>query len=67
MWKMIRDKVENLGGELKTLKKNEMESSEMKITVTEINSLEGFTADLTLQEMRINELEGNILNIQNEA
>lgn len=47
--------MENLGKDLKTIKKNEMENPELKITITEINSLVAIT-DLTQQEMRINEL-----------
>lgn len=38
--------MENLGGEMKTIKKNEMESPELKIAITEINSLVAVT-DLT--------------------
>lgn len=42
----IRDKMEILDRELKTIKKNEMGYPEWKITRTEINSLEAIT-DLT--------------------
>lgn len=42
---------------MKTVIKNEMESPELKITITEINSLLAVT-DLMQQEKRINELEG---------
>lgn len=34
----IRDKMEILSRELKTIKKNEMGNPELKITITEINS-----------------------------
>lgn len=45
--KMIRDKMENLGGETENYKKEWREGLELNITVPEINSTEGLTADLT--------------------